>query len=139
VRTALDDFGTGYSSLGRLHRLPIDVLKLDKSLIESVLQKGRAAAVRAAIELGRAVEVEIVAEGIETAEELSALTRLGCPMGQGYYFPKPVPIAAANALLDAPGRAPVEPPARGRLTQSAGATDGASDPVRGRAAGGRAP
>ncbi len=99
VRVALDDFGTGYSSLGSLHRFPIDFLKLDKALVTSVIDTNGTAIVRAAIELGHALGLQVIGEGIETEQELDALKRLGCPLGQGFRFSKPLPLPGADGLL----------------------------------------
>ncbi len=100
VRLALDDFGTGYSSLGSLQRFPMDLVKLDRSLIDSIQDPNGVAIVRAAVELGRALGVHVIAEGIEDAAQLDALRQLGCPTGQGYLFSRPVPIDHAKTLLD---------------------------------------
>lgn len=99
VRIALDDFGTGHSSLGWLQRLPVDVLKLDQSFIAriadtSALPKpGRQdlAIVRAVLELGHALDLTIVAEGIETAHQFEVLRELGCDEAQGWLFARPAP------------------------------------------------
>jgi diguanylate cyclase (GGDEF)-like protein/PAS domain S-box-containing protein len=99
VQLALDDFGTGYSSLGSLQRFPLDVLKLDRSLIESVVDGRGVAVVRAAVELGRALGVSVIAEGIEGTLQLDALRDLGCQMGQGFLFARPLPLADAERLL----------------------------------------
>jgi diguanylate cyclase (GGDEF)-like protein/PAS domain S-box-containing protein len=101
VQLALDDFGTGYSSLGSLQRFPLDVVKLDRTLIESVAEGRGVAIVRAAVELGRALGVEVIAEGIEAPGQLSALRDLGCPLGQGFLFARPLPLAEAERLLQA--------------------------------------
>jgi diguanylate cyclase (GGDEF)-like protein/PAS domain S-box-containing protein len=99
VRLALDDFGTGYSSLGSLQRFPLDVVKLDRTLIESVAEGRGVAVVRAAVELGEALGVNVIAEGIEGTVQLDALRDLGCPMGQGFLFARPLPPADAERLL----------------------------------------
>ena len=103
VQLALDDFGTGYSSLGSLQRFPLDLLKLDRTLIASVTESdGQAAIVRAAVELGRALGVAVIAEGIEDHHQLNALRELGCPLGQGFLFAQPLPPADAERLLSPP-------------------------------------
>lgn len=99
VQLALDDFGTGYSSLGSLQRFPLDVLKLDRTLIASIDETGGAAVVRAAVELGQALHVAVIAEGIEGPQQLRALRELGCPIGQGFLFHKPLPVSDAHRLL----------------------------------------
>jgi len=99
VQMALDDFGTGYSSLGSLQRFPLDVVKLDRTLIESIAEGRGGAVVRAAVELGQALGVHVIAEGIEGHTQLDALRDLGCPLGQGFLFAKPLPLAEAHRLL----------------------------------------
>jgi diguanylate cyclase (GGDEF)-like protein len=100
VRLALDDFGTGYSSLSYLRRFPIDSLKIDKSFIDGVATSSEACAVAAAIvQLGQTLRMEVVAEGLEDAEQLQALNDLSCPLGQGYHFAKPMPALEAQELL----------------------------------------
>ena len=100
VQLALDDFGTGYSSLGSLQRFPLDLLKLDRTLIDSVLEGSGAAVVRAAVELGHALGVQVIAEGIEGVVQLGALRDLGCPFGQGFLFARPLPAVEAQRLLN---------------------------------------
>ena len=99
IRLALDDFGTGYSSLGTLQRFPLDLLKLDRTLINSLSQPKGVAVVRAAVELGNALAVDVIAEGIETQTQLAALRDLKCPLGQGFLFARPLPIAEARRLI----------------------------------------
>jgi EAL domain-containing protein (putative c-di-GMP-specific phosphodiesterase class I) len=99
VQIALDDFGTGYSSLGYLARFPVDVIKMDRSfLVEGSLpvSSGLATAV---IGLGKTFELDVVAEGIEFPEQWSILKDLGCELGQGFYFAKPMEAGAAVAYL----------------------------------------
>jgi diguanylate cyclase (GGDEF)-like protein len=100
VRLALDDFGTGYSSLSYLRRFPIDTLKIDKSFIDGVTTSAEGHAVVAAItQLGQTLHLEVVAEGLETAEQVAALAALECPLGQGYHFSKPLVAGDAIKLL----------------------------------------
>ncbi len=99
VRVALDDFGAGYTSLGALERLPLDVVKLDRSLLEALDEGGGRAALGAAIELGRALRLDVVAEGIERPSQLARLRDLGCPFGQGFLLGEPATPAQAGALL----------------------------------------
>jgi EAL domain-containing protein (putative c-di-GMP-specific phosphodiesterase class I) len=106
VRLALDDFGTGYSSLGRLQHLPFDVVKIDRSFISRVTQEQEGAVVRSIIEMAATMGLEVVAEGIETLAQLAALRALGCRLGQGYHFSRPVPPEALAAIL-AVGRLPL--------------------------------
>jgi diguanylate cyclase (GGDEF)-like protein len=90
VRFALDDFGTGYSSLSYLHTLPLDMLKIAKSFVDGLGRGGREASfVRMIIELARTLGVTVIAEGIETQEQVSALVALGCEYGQGFYLGRP--------------------------------------------------
>jgi diguanylate cyclase (GGDEF)-like protein len=98
---AMDDFGTGYSSLAYLQRLPIDVLKIDKSFVTGMMRDPDSVAiVRAVLSLADALGMSTTAEGIETVELATTLAALGCSSGQGYYFAKPL---EADAALDAGG------------------------------------
>jgi diguanylate cyclase (GGDEF)-like protein/PAS domain S-box-containing protein len=91
VQLALDDFGTGYSSLSLLQHLPVHTLKIDRSFIRSVeLGPERRAFVRAIVDLAHALDLPVVAEGIEVPEQAAELLRLGCRLGQGFYFAKPL-------------------------------------------------
>ncbi|MBX3286633.1 MAG: EAL domain-containing protein, partial [Actinobacteria bacterium] len=103
-RVALDDFGTGYSSLSELRDLPIDVVKLDQSFITGLAASPRAAAlVRAVIELADALDLVVVAEGVEEPEQVEALAGLGCHRLQGFALSRPVPSARITELLDESG------------------------------------
>lgn len=100
VRLAIDDFGTGYSSLSYLHRFPVDVLKIDRSFVEGLAARGTDAAfVRTIVQLGRALGLTTVAEGIEDEAQLAALRAIGCDIGQGFYFSKPLPVADFTEML----------------------------------------
>jgi len=100
VKLALDDFGTGHSSLGRLGLYPFDVVKIDMSFVHRLVEdRGSAAVVEAILLLAEAFELDVVAEGIETQEQLAALQTLGCPKGQGYLFSRPVPAEDARQML----------------------------------------
>jgi len=100
VRLAIDDFGTGYSSLGYLQHFPVDILKIDKSFIDGVGGGVNGSALaRAIIALGDSLGLRTVAEGIEQASQLAELQRLGCELGQGYYFAKPVAAEMIDVLL----------------------------------------
>jgi EAL domain-containing protein (putative c-di-GMP-specific phosphodiesterase class I) len=94
VRLALDDFGTGYSSLSYLRQFDVDVLKIDRSFV-SLLDGSPddAAIVHGLVQLGHTLHLEVVAEGVETPEHLEMLQALGCPLGQGFYFARPLPPA----------------------------------------------
>jgi EAL domain-containing protein (putative c-di-GMP-specific phosphodiesterase class I) len=101
LRLAIDDFGTGYSALSYLQRFPISVLKIDRSFIQGMARSGeRSALVRAILALGQALGLNVVAEGIETNEQREQLQALGCDLGQGYLFARPVPRQAFDDLLD---------------------------------------
>ena len=94
VRLAIDDFGTGYSSLSYLHRFPVDVVKIDRSFIESLTgEADETSLVGSIIRIGQGMRVTTVAEGIEDAAQLRALERLGCDNGQGYHFARPMSAA----------------------------------------------
>jgi len=100
VRIAIDDFGTGYSSLSYLHRLPIDVLKIDRSFMETLNEpEGTRPIVKAVLSMAHTLGLRVVAEGVETAEQLSTLEQHGCDAIQGYYFSKPVNSDAAAVFL----------------------------------------
>jgi EAL domain-containing protein (putative c-di-GMP-specific phosphodiesterase class I) len=101
VQLEIDDFGTGYSSISYLRRLPVNVVKIDRSLIDGLgtdEEQGRF--VEAVLHLIHACGLQAVAEGIETAEQAEELVRLGCSSGQGYYFSRPAPAetVAENIL-----------------------------------------
>jgi EAL domain-containing protein (putative c-di-GMP-specific phosphodiesterase class I) len=105
VRLAIDDFGTGYSSLAYLHRLPVDVIKVDRSFIADLgLGTDRATLARGILELVRTLQVSTVAEGVETAEQLDELRDVRCELGQGYMFSRPVAAEAITDLLAAASR-----------------------------------
>lgn len=97
---AMDDFGTGYSNLAYLQQLPIDVLKIDRSFVsEMMVNKDKRAIVRTVLSLARALGMKTTAEGIESSEISEVLRRLGCSVGQGYYFARPMTGEAAYAFL----------------------------------------
>jgi len=100
VRLAIDDFGTGYSSLSYLIDLPIDVLKIDKMFVTGIASSWRRhALVEGIVRLARTLEVEVIAEGIETETERELLAGMGCQFGQGYLLSVPVGAHAASAML----------------------------------------
>jgi EAL domain-containing protein (putative c-di-GMP-specific phosphodiesterase class I) len=100
IEISLDDFGTGYSSLSYLHRLPIDYLKIDRSFVSRMEEKKEnAEIVHTIIKLAQNLKMKVIAEGIETAEQLNLLKKLNCEYGQGYFFSKPLK-AAAVALVN---------------------------------------
>ena len=90
VRLAIDDFGTGYSSLAQLRRLPLDTLKIDRSFVSGLGgSRDAEAIVTSIIAMAHAVDLTVVAEGVETEQQLDVLQRLGCDLAQGYYFGRP--------------------------------------------------
>ncbi len=100
LRVALDDFGTGYSSLSHLKNFDVDCLKIDKTFVRDLVHdRGDAAIVSAIVALARALDLNIVAEGIETAEQAAVARRLGVEELQGYYFSEPLPAARFEAML----------------------------------------
>ncbi len=97
---AIDDFGTGYSSLSSLKRFPVDRLKIDRSFIEHMAtDSDDAAIVRTVIALGRNLGLRVVAEGVETAEQMQFLREQACDEVQGYFISRPVPAAQLESLL----------------------------------------
>jgi diguanylate cyclase (GGDEF)-like protein/PAS domain S-box-containing protein len=101
VKLYIDDFGTGYSSLSYLHRLPVDALKIDRSFISEMDGGGeRSEIVGTIVTLARTLRMDVAAEGIETAEQVSRLRALSCHYGQGYFFSKPLARAAASGLIE---------------------------------------
>ncbi len=101
VSLSIDDFGTGYSSLSYLHRFPVDSLKIDRSFIAGLLSKPESAQIITTImALAEGLKIEVVAEGIESREQAIELKRLGCSLGQGYLFSKPLAPSGIVALLE---------------------------------------
>ena len=102
VHLSIDDFGTGYSSLSVLQQFPIGTLKIDQSFVRNVVTDANAATlVRTIIEMGRSLGMEVVAEGVETLEQLQFLRELGCHQGQGTLFGDPCSIDDLALLLQA--------------------------------------
>jgi EAL domain-containing protein (putative c-di-GMP-specific phosphodiesterase class I) len=100
VRVAIDDFGTGYSNLSYLSRFPIDALKIDRSFVSEVAtDQQHAQLAKAVISLGHSLRLKVVAEGVETAEQLDFLRHHGCDEVQGYFFSKPVPPEEFERML----------------------------------------
>jgi EAL domain-containing protein (putative c-di-GMP-specific phosphodiesterase class I) len=91
VRLSLDDFGTGHSSLQYLHELPLDKLKIPKSFIDELDTDGAGVLARTIIDLGRGLDLEVIAEGIETERQRERLRAGGCTLGQGFLFARPLP------------------------------------------------
>lgn len=105
IRLAMDDFGTGYSSLSYLSRFPVDILKMDRSFVGS---EDNEALTSAIIALGTSLSLEVVAEGIELPEQATSLEELGCELGQGYLFAKPMNSSALAEFLGDTDAAPAE-------------------------------
>jgi diguanylate cyclase (GGDEF)-like protein len=101
IRLAIDDFGVGYSSLSHLRQFPIDILKIDRSFVESITEEQVPPIVDGVLQLAQAMRLQTVAEGISTAAQTAALIRGGCELGQGFYFARPVDAEGALALLRA--------------------------------------
>lgn len=100
VQLALDDFGTGYSSLSYLHRLPLDIIKIDRSFVSRMGAQGEnMEIVRAILMLATTMKMTVVAEGIETGEQMQLLKEMGCDYGQGFYFSRPVSSDETTTLL----------------------------------------
>lgn len=100
VRMAIDDFGTGYSSLSYLQQFPIDMIKIDRSFVDGVLNGGpQEALVRTIVLLGQALSLRTVAEGIETEAQRECVRAMGCELGQGFLFARPMTADAAGVLL----------------------------------------
>ena len=110
VSIALDDFGTGYSSLAYLRDLPIDCVKIDRSFIKDLGTPRKApqfalALVETIVNLANYLDIRVVAEGIEMPTQRDLLINLGCHLGQGYYFAKPMPAQEISALIPASTKA----------------------------------
>jgi diguanylate cyclase (GGDEF)-like protein len=117
VRLALDDFGTGYSSLSYLRSFPLDVLKIAKPFVDGVTgRREERSFVRMIIELARTLGLEVVAEGIETAEQLDVLRDMGCDLGQGFYLSPPLSTATIEerVRIERASRSPLGAPGTGR-------------------------
>jgi diguanylate cyclase (GGDEF)-like protein/PAS domain S-box-containing protein len=100
VQLSIDDFGTGYSSLSYLHRFPLDTLKIDGSFTKAIGEGGDSTEiVRTILPMANSLRLNVVAEGVETAEQLAVLRKLRCEYAQGYFFSKPVTAEEAGALL----------------------------------------
>jgi diguanylate cyclase (GGDEF)-like protein/PAS domain S-box-containing protein len=108
VRIALDDFGTGYSSLAHLDRFPVDVLKIDKSFVDALESSDaeRSSLVRAIVNLGMTLGLHVTAEGIEGHGQLASLRAMGCELGQGFLFAKPMDANALRATITQPHISP---------------------------------
>ncbi len=102
VRIVLDDFGTGYSSLAYLTRLPLDALKIDRSFVDGLGTENRETAIiEAIVAMSKALSLEVVGEGVESARQAEVLAGLGCELAQGFYFSRPCGPAELTAVLEA--------------------------------------
>ncbi|TVQ10250.1 MAG: EAL domain-containing protein [Leptolyngbya sp. DLM2.Bin27] len=100
IQLGIDDFGTGYSSLSMVHQFPMQILKIDRSFVQSMADDPRGIAmVQTILALAQSLGMAAIAEGVETESQLAQLRQLGCPYAQGYYLSKPLPAAEAEALL----------------------------------------
>ncbi|MDQ7048568.1 MAG: EAL domain-containing response regulator [Enterobacterales bacterium] len=100
IGLSIDDFGTGYSSLSQLHKIPFSELKIDRSFVLSMLEDREAKAiVKTCIMLGHELDMNIVAEGVETLEHFECLKEMGCDIAQGYYFSRPIPAEQLSELI----------------------------------------
>jgi len=100
VQLSIDDFGTGYSSLSYLHRFPIDTLKIDRSFVTQMVDNNEnIEIVRTIVMLAQNLGMDVVAEGVETKEQLALLRKLGCENGQGYFFSRPVSVGGAEKII----------------------------------------
>jgi EAL domain-containing protein (putative c-di-GMP-specific phosphodiesterase class I) len=115
VRVAVDDFGTGYSGLAYLRRLPVDVIKIDQTFVAELLEDPAAASVvQAIVHLAHALDLEVVAEGAESGEQVEMLHALDCDFIQGFFYAAAVPAEEATAIvrrgLSGAGAMPDSPP-----------------------------
>ena len=106
IRISLDDFGTGYSSLSYLRRIAFNKIKIDQSFVHNLPQDERdMSIVRAIVDLARSLKIEVVAEGVETGQQMEQLRRLGCTEIQGYLFSPPRPVAEIREYFLPDGKA----------------------------------
>jgi EAL domain-containing protein (putative c-di-GMP-specific phosphodiesterase class I) len=105
VGIAIDNFGTGYSSLSYLSRLPVNEIKIDKSFVMALAERGNRVIVESVIDLGRAFDLRVVAEGLKNEATLQAMTELKCPVAQGFHFSAPIPADAFKHWMQAWARA----------------------------------
>src|SRR5438034_10025701 len=100
IRLAIDDFGTGYSSLSYLHRFPLDTLKIDRSFVSGMGDDGEGMEIaRTILPMANSLRLDVVAEGVETIQQVALLQKLQCKYGQGYYFSRQLSAEGTAALL----------------------------------------
>lgn len=100
IQISLDDFGTGYSSLSYLHQFPVDILKIDRSFVEQAAVQSGQAIVKTIVSLAKALDLKIIAEGLEYESQVSYLKSLGCDYAQGYFYAKPLSVAEVEDYLN---------------------------------------
>ena len=121
LKLSIDDFGTGYSSLSYLHRLPLDIVKIDRSFVSGLTLNAESRKIVSTIlRLAEGLNMTVIAEGIETATQVDELLQLGCELGQGYLFSRPVGLPDAEAMLVASLRASRDTTALRALLDAAG-------------------
>lgn len=101
IKISIDDFGTGYSSLSYLYRLPVNYLKIDRSFINQITEDSPSQSiVKTIITLGDLLDIQTVAEGVETNDQLNLLKKMGCGLGQGYFWSEPMTVREIDCFLD---------------------------------------
>jgi diguanylate cyclase (GGDEF)-like protein len=121
VQLAVDDFGTGNASLRHLARFPVDMLKVDRSFVKRIgIDRRQTAIAGSIIGLGESLEMTVVAEGIETADQVAQLVALGCDFGQGFHLGQPVPADQIEPMLSSARTSPAAPPSAGGRANGAG-------------------
>ncbi|MGH2736384.1 MAG: EAL domain-containing protein, partial [Actinomycetota bacterium] len=109
VRIAIDDFGIGYSSLSYLRRFPIDILKIDRTFVDAIGDSPEDSTLaRAIVTLGSSLGLDVVAEGVERADQMAWLRDLGCEMGQGFFFSRPMAAEGMSSFVESVAVAPVD-------------------------------
>ena len=121
MQVALDDFGTGFASLSHLKDFPLDYIKVDKSFVDNLLTDiACGAIVESLIDVAKKMQIGIIAEGIESAEQAARLLEIGCPLGQGYHYFRPVDgDTIAELLRSSDGAAAKQPIRSGLLRHTA--------------------
>ena len=100
IQLCIDDFGTGYSSMSYLQQLPLNTLKIDRSFITAMSSEaGNPAIVQAIVTLAHSLELDVIAEGLESVDQMKTLAKMGCEYGQGFYFARPLSAANAEKLV----------------------------------------